>query len=363
MPISAEFERHLRRSWREAVLMLSNRETTSACLHAPIGLFESAANFEDSVESLSHLLQRLVGKSEGHGSACLAILSESEKLDPGIATDTPLRWLVSLAPLFKTDLPRLAQRFGAHCCVHEVAATPAGIFAVQDRLRPAEGLRLLVDGGLFFELLPLSEYSPEGLSRLGPKTLRLDEWTPDTDAVLFLTGPSGACRYDTGEVVRLLSASPPRIQRMGRVDSVLPLAGERMTERTLSDALANVCARQSWEVVHLHVAPHGHASLTGQCRGAHEWWIELRPGSRQTPTGPMLAEMIDSELSRQNPGYAERRRSGKIQEPLVRLLIPGLFDAWRERSLADSGRARLPVSLPDRRIADVLAQFARFHDS
>lgn len=362
LPVTPEFERHLQRTWREALMMLSNRETTATCLRAPIGAFDSG-NHRPGVESLPVVLQRLSRASETPGAPCLAILDEAEHLDQAVRADNPLRWLVPLAPVYRVDLARLARRFGTGCVIHEVAATPAGIFAVQDRPRAAEGLRLLVDAGLFLEFLPLPEYLAGDISRLGTRTLRLDQLPVDTDAVLFLTGPSGACRYDTGEVVRLISASPPRVQRMGRAETVLPLAGEPLTERVLADALECVCTRQGWDIVHLHVAPHGHASLTGQCRGAHEWWIELRPGSRQTPTGPMIAEMIDTELKRLHPGYARQRSAGRIQEPLVRLVIPGVFDAWRERAVHDATPATLPVSLPTRRIADVLASFTRFHDA
>lgn len=362
-PVTPDFERHLQRTWREALLMLSNRETTASCLRAPIGSFDVGDNHHPGTESLPALIQRLSRSSEAPGSPCLAILDATEHLDQAIRADDPLRWLVALGPVYKVDLSRLARRFGAGCVVHEVAATPAGIYAVQDRLRPAEGLRLLVDAGLFLEFLPLHEYLSGDTTRLGSRTLRLDQWQAQTDAVLFVSGPSGACRYDTGEVVRLISASPPRIQRMGHTDTILPLAGEPMTERVLADAMEGACNRQGWDLVHLHVAPHGHASLTGQCRGAHEWWIELRPGSRQTPTGPMLAEMIDAELRRLHPGYARQRTAGKIQEPLVRLVIPGVFDAWRERAVHEASPVSLPVSLPTRRIADVLASFTRFHDA
>ncbi len=363
LPVTPDFERHLQRTWREALLMLSNRETTAACLRAPIGAFDSGNHLSPGVESLPVLLQRLSRSAESPGAPCLAILDEAEHLDQAVRADNPLRWLVPLAPVYKVDLARLARRFGTGCIIHEVAATPAGIYAVQDRPRATEGLRLLVDAGLFLEFLPLAEYLAGEISRLGPRTLRLDQLPVDTDAVLFLTGPSGSCRFDTGEVVRLISASPPRAQRMGRTETVLPLAGEPLTERVLADALECVCTRQGWDIVHLHVAPHGHASLTGQTRGAHEWWIELRPGSRQTPTGQMLAEMIDAELKRLHPGYARQRTAGRIQEPIVRLVIPGVFDAWRERAVHEATPATLPVSLPTRRIANVLASFTRFHDA
>jgi hypothetical protein len=50
--------------------------------------------------------------------------------------------------------------------------------------------------------------------------------------------------------------------------------------------------------VHFHVAPLTVNTNTGQVRGRHEWWLELKPGTVSTPTGPQIAASLDAELQR-----------------------------------------------------------------
>ncbi|HET7535325.1 MAG TPA: hypothetical protein VFJ90_02660, partial [Candidatus Didemnitutus sp.] len=59
-----------------------------------------------------------------------------------------------------------------------------------------------------------------------------------------------------------------------------------------------------------------------------EWWIELRPGTVKTPTGPVLADMLDVALARRNADYAARRNQRGFFPPLVYLVMPGIFEAW-----------------------------------
>ena len=120
------------------------------------------------------------------------------------------------------------------------------------------------------------------------------------------------------------------------------------------------CGKQEWSLVNFHVAPRVTPTLTGQIRGHHEWWIELRPGTRLTPIGPQVAAEVDAELQRLNPDYATRRKDGIIGAPTVRLVMPGVFEHWLRYRGQWGGQNKTPHCRSDRLIADELKKVTNF---
>lgn len=252
----------------------------------------------------------------------------------------------------------LRAALGPGVTFHEIYAAAEGWFAVQDS-DAALGLRLLTDAGIYFEFLPLRDFEEDKLERLGPRCLPLAAAQPGVDYALIVTTPAGLCRYSTGDIVRFVSLEPPRLQFVGRTRLQLSSFGEHVSERELTDVLLEVCGRNGWTAVNFHVAPL--LSRAGPLpRGGHEWWIELRPGTIKTPTGPLMAPELDAALGRRNADYAARRQSGGIEPPVVRLLMPGVFDQWAQAHTPHAGSSRLTRCRSDRLIADQLMGLAKF---
>ena len=178
--------------------------------------------------------------------------------------------------------------------------------------------------------------------------------------MLLVTTPGGLARYVLGDIVRITSSEPPRISYVGRTNLQLTAFGERVTEREIREALLTVCEKQEWSLVNFHVAPRFTPNLTGQVRGGHEWWIELRPGTRLTPIGPQLGAEIDAELQRLNSDYASRRKDGSIATPTVRLVMPGVFEHWLRYRNQWGAQNKTPHCRSDRLIADELTAVTNF---
>lgn len=243
---------------------------------------------------------------------------------------------------------------------HELHAAAEGIFAAQDG-DAALGLRVLADAGIFFEFLPLREASNAGTSTPhGAACVPLSDVQPGTDYALVVTTPGGLCRCLVGDRVRVLASHPVRLLVTGRIELQLNLAGEQVAERQLTELLLAVCARNQWELVDFHVAPFQLRSVP-RPQGCHEWWIELRPGTVRTPTGPLLAMELDTELRQGNGDYRARRTAGALETPLVRLVMPGTFSEWSQTHPASGGAAKQSRCRNDRLVADQLAGIARFH--
>jgi hypothetical protein len=262
---------------------------------------------------------------------------------------------VPIAP-YEAELRAL---LGASVNFHEVYAAAEGVFAIQDGAAHS-GLRLLVDAGIFFEFLPFSDYDETRVEQLADRIIPLQEVKVGIDYVLIVTTPAGLVRYVLGDIVRFTSTEPPRLIYVGRTALQLNAVGEHVIEKQVTDALLVVCERHRWSIVNFHVAPLVSTDLTGQSRGRHEWWVELRPGTVETPTGPQMAVELDIELQRTNREYATRRRSGRIDSPIVRLVMPGVFRHWLRFRGSWGGQNKVARCRNDRMIADELAHLTRF---
>ncbi|HVU33104.1 MAG TPA: GH3 auxin-responsive promoter family protein [Opitutaceae bacterium] len=253
----------------------------------------------------------------------------------------------------------LRAALGPNVNFHEIFAAAEGIFAAQDGPANA-GLRIMANLGIFFEFLPFSEYDEHRLESLGDKAVTLRDVKPGVDYVLLLTTPAGLARYVIGDIVRFTSTRPPRLHYIGRTSLQLAAFGERVLEKDVTDALLAVCGRHRWTIVNFHVAPLLGTDLTGQTRGRHEWWVELKPGTVETPTGPQMAVELDLELQRLHREYAVRRGSGRIEAPTVRLVMPGVFRHWMRYHKRIGGQYKIARCRGDRVVADELAQITKF---
>lgn len=254
----------------------------------------------------------------------------------------------------------LRQALGDRVAFHEVFAASEGVLAAQDA-EPGRGLRVLTDMGLFFEFVPLREFDDLRQEQLGAKALPLGGVKTGIDYVMIVTTPGGLVRYILGDIVRFISTTPPRLIYVGSTELRLNALGENVSERELTDVLVNLCQRREWTLVNFHVAPLFAAGiLTGQQRGSHEWWIELKPGTVITPTGPQMGMELDAALRETNSTYAAKRAMGFIDAPIVRLVMPGVFEYWLRFHQRWGGQHKMPRCRSDRRVADEFALITNF---
>jgi hypothetical protein len=262
---------------------------------------------------------------------------------------------VPLAP-FQEELRRAV---GPKPNFHEVYRAGEGFIAAQDSDAIA-GMRLMADLGLFFEFLPLSHFNSGLLPTLGSKAVPLEGVRIGEDYALVVSTPAGLCRYVMGDVVRFISTKPARLIYVGQTKLQLSAFGEYVIEKEITDALVAVCRRHNWSITNFHVAPLVVSSLTGTKRGRHEWWIELRSGTTETPTGPSLAGKLDLELMTRNGEYESKRKNGVLEPPVVRLVMPGFFEHWMKHHEKWGGQNKMPRCRSDRLIADEFSQIACF---
>jgi hypothetical protein len=295
----------------------------------------------------------------------ILILAEALRAKAGGAENLQALW-PNLECLVHGGVPlgpfenELRAALGPTVNFHEVYPASEGFIAAQDA-DGAAGLRLLADAGLFFEFLPLSEFDENRLTILGLHAVPLEDVKPGVDYALLLTTPAGLCRYVVGDVVRFVSTEPPRLIYVGRTKLQLSAFGEHVIEKELTDALITVCKRHGWTIINFHVAPIFANAAAGRKRGQHEWWVELKVPTIETPTGPVMAPELDAELQRLNDDYEAKRKGGGLEPPVVRLVMPGVFEQWMRTAGKWGGQNKMPRCRSDREIADQLAESTRFH--
>src|SRR5690606_16241921 len=108
-------------------------------------------------------------------------------------------------------------------------------------------------------------------------------------------------RHLTGDIIRFTSLQPPRLIHIGQIGLHLNECSENTSERDVIEALVHVCREHRWTITQFHVAPLAVDARLGGKRVSHEWWIELQPGARETPTGPVISRMLDHYLRQSNP--------------------------------------------------------------
>ena len=254
----------------------------------------------------------------------------------------------------------LRAALGTKVNFHEVYPASEGFIAAQDADASA-GLRLMTGAGLYYEFLPMTAFDEQNLAGLGTRPVPLEGVETGVDYALLLTTPAGLFRYVLGDVVRFVSTDVPRLIYVGRTSLQLSAFGEHVIEKDLTDTLTVVCRHHGWSIANFHVAPVFAGTLTGQMRGCHEWWIELKTPTVETPTANVIGPELDIELMRRSDDYAAKRKSRGLEAPAVRLVMPGVFEQWMKKNGQWGGHHKMPRCRSDRQVAEQLAELSRFY--
>jgi hypothetical protein len=234
---------------------------------------------------------------------------------------------------------------GGNALTREVYAASEGFVAVADQA-DGEGMRLLLDRGIFFEFVRPAELGSNAPDR---------RWIADVDVgeeyALILTTNSGLWSYLLGDTVRLATREPPRVLVTGRTSWSLSVAGEHLIGAELDAAVAEAARALGRRVVEYSAAPvHPDAR---DARAGHLFAVELDGPAEAGPFGSAL----DAALKRVNADYAAHRSDDfGLRPPDVRLLAAGSFARWMEQQGKLGGQHKVPrvVAGPDR-LASLLA--------
>lgn len=237
---------------------------------------------------------------------------------------------------------------GTRICTREVYPASEGFVAIQDR-GSDEGLRMLLDNGLFYEFVDPAEIDNP----------HARYWVGDVQAgreyALVLTSNAGLWSYVLGDTVTLCTTSPPRLLVTGRTAYMLSVTGEHVIGREIDAAIEAAARAAAVTVVEYAAAP---LLPESGARAGHIFIVELaaRPEAVDIPR---FAGTLDQTLARLNADYrAHRQGEYGMLAPTVRLVRPGTFAAWMRHRGRLGGQNKVPRVINDPALLDDLIGFS-----
>jgi len=218
-----------------------------------------------------------------------------------------------------------------------------GFFAIQDQNNSKE-LLLMLDYGIFYEFIPMSEYDEENST-----AIPLDQVQIGVNYAIVISTNSGLWRYLIGDTVKFTSIEPFRIQITGRTKHFINVFGEELIIENTEKAIEVACRKSNAEILDYTVAP---IFMKGKAKGAHEWMIEFKkqPDSRQA-----FGEALDEALKQGNSDYESKRyKNMTLAFPTINFSRKNLFCDWLKSKDKLGGQHKIPRLCNTRKLMDEL---------
>ncbi len=234
----------------------------------------------------------------------------------------------------------------------EVYSASEGFIAVADR-GDGEGLRMILDNGLFYEFVPVEE-----LDAAEPTRHWIGNAELGVNYALVLSSNAGVWGYVLGDTVRLVDRDPPRLLITGRTSYTLSAFGEHLIAEEIEAAVAAAAG-----TVGRHVADWSVGAVfptAADTLGGHLYIVEFADDGDSESIATTFADTIDAELQRRNDDYRSHRASGYgMRDPVVHIVAPGTFAGWMKSRGKLGGQHKVPRIITDDALFADLRSFAK----
>jgi len=239
---------------------------------------------------------------------------------------------------------------GSQAELREVYPASEGFVALADE-GPDDGLRLLVDNGLFFEFVPVDE-----LDQAEPTRHWLGTIETGVNYALVLSSCAGLFAYVLGDTIRVVSRTPPRVVVTGRTSYTLSAFGEHLIGEEIERAVATAAAATAttvadWAVGALYPDTDHH-------RGGHLYIVEFAGTTPEPTICAQFASTLDATLAEYNDDYRTHRdHDFGLAAPRLHPAPAGSFAAWMKHRGRLGGQNKVPRVINDRALFDDLGAF------
>src|SRR5690606_18447790 len=194
-----------------------------------------------------------------------------------------------------------------------------GFFAYQDSQRD-KGLLLLLNSGIFYEFIPVSEFYTER-----PKRISIKEVEIGVDYVMIISTNAGLWAYNLGDTVQFVSDKPYKIVVSGRIKHFISAFGEHVIAKEVEAAMATAIQATGARISEFTVAPE--INPANQELPYHEWFIEFE----QLPEDiQKFRKILDTTLQKQNSYYFDLIEGKVLQLLKITQVRTGGFRAYME---------------------------------
>ncbi len=221
-----------------------------------------------------------------------------------------------------------------------------GFIAFQDNQNDAS-LLLLVNGGIFYEFIPVDEFFTENPTRLCLADIELNK-----NYALILSTNAGLWAYSIGDTVKFVSKKPYKILVTGRIKHFISAFGEHVIAEEVENALLSVANTEGVEITEFTLAPQ-----INPPKGKlpyHEWFVEFAKPPKDLAA---FALKVDSALQQKNIYYADLIKGNILQPLVLHSLKPNAFINYMRQQGKLGGQNKVPRLANNRLIADELTTY------
>jgi hypothetical protein len=239
---------------------------------------------------------------------------------------------------------------GTHAEFREVYPASEAFMGVGDR-GYGEGLRLILDSGIFYEFVPV-----EDLDKPNPKRFWIQNVEKNVNYAIVLTTCAGVWSYIIGDTVRFVDTEIPRVLVTGRTTYAMSAFGEHLIYEEIEKAIAAAA-----DVVGLSVTDYSMgvnvAAQAGEL-GSHMYVVEFDKEVRDAARIKLFRDTLDARLLELNDDYADHRAPGcGLNPPVVRAVRSGSFADWMASRGKLGDQHKVPRIINDRELFSHLVQF------
>ncbi|MCB0477077.1 MAG: GH3 auxin-responsive promoter family protein [Crocinitomicaceae bacterium] len=222
-----------------------------------------------------------------------------------------------------------------------------GFFGIQDTKDKKE-LLLMLDYGIFFEFIPMSDYKG-----VNSKTIySLEDVETGIDYALVISTNGGLWRYLIGDTVRFTSTDPYRIVVTGRTKHFINAFGEELVVDNAEKAIQFASEKCGVSVVDYTAAP---VYMGEEARGSHEWLIEF---DEEPDDLDCFRDALDQHLKDLNSDYEAKRKGDlSLMAPHIISAPRDTFNSWLKSKGKLGGQHKVPRLSNNRKILEDIKSF------
>ncbi len=238
---------------------------------------------------------------------------------------------VALGP-YRSSLDKL---FGKPVIYVDTYLASEGFLAFQNR-PDAEGMKLVLDNGVYFEFIPFDEsiIEEDGGICQDAKALTISEVEEGVDYVLIISTVTGAWRYLIGDTVRFTDKDRCEIIISGRTKFFLNGVGCQLSVNQMDHGIQDLNEHFSMDITEFTVAEvrRGEDFI-------HQWYVGATH-SEQWPDNDTVATRLDQTLCEINKNYAVAR-SRALKNVKVTVIPTHIFHDWNAARKKLGGQVKM----------------------
>lgn len=236
---------------------------------------------------------------------------------------------VSFGPYKSTFLELL----GKPLIYIETYLASEGFLAFQNRPE-AEGMKLVLNNGIFYEFIPFNEknFDHDGNLVSNPESYLIDEIGMNQDYAILISTNSGTWRYLIGDTIQLINRELSEISISGRTKHFLSLCGEHLSIDNMNKAIQLTDQELRLGVREFSVTGKKYNSLF-----AHQWFI----GYENKVDDELVRSTLDNHLRHLNDDY-HTERGHALKEIFVTLLPNHFFYDYMRFLDKEGGQNKFP---------------------